>query len=78
MFTKVPGIKKNNKVIIYAISTCLWCKRTKKLLEDNKVEYEYVDVDLCNNEHREKIRADILKRGGRLSYPTLIINDNIL
>lgn len=75
---KVPG--KNNKytVLVYAISTCAWCKRAKNFLIDNNIEYEYVDIDLCSKEEREKIRSDILNRGGRISYPTIIIDNRIL
>ncbi|MCJ7633526.1 glutaredoxin [Candidatus Bathyarchaeota archaeon] len=51
---------------------------TKKFLKDNGIEYEYVDLDLCSEEDRQKIRQDIQKRKGRLSYPTIIIDDTIL
>ncbi len=63
---------------MYAISTCAWCKLTKNFLKDNNIEYEYVDVDLSDGEDREKIRREILKRRGRLSYPAIIIDDKIL
>ena len=63
---------------MYAISTCAWCKRAKRFLRDHNIEYEYIDVDRCSREDREKIRSDILKRQGRLSYPTIIIDDTIL
>ena len=75
---KVPGKNNKHKVLMYAISTCAWCKLTKNFLKDNNIEYEYVDVDLSNGEDREKIRREILKRGGRLSYPAIIIDDKIL
>ena len=75
---KVPGKNNKHKVFMYAISTCAWCKLTKNFLKDNDVEFEYVDVDLCNEDDREKIRRDILKRGGRPSYPATIIDDEIL
>ena len=75
---RVPGENKKHRVLLYAISTCGWCKRAKRLLRDNNIEYEYVDIDLCNREDREKIRSDILGRGGRLSYPTIIVDDRIL
>ncbi len=75
---RVPGRNKQHKVLLYALSTCSWCKRAKKLLADNDVEYEYVDVDLCSREDREEARRDILSRGGRLSYPTIIIDDKTL
>jgi len=75
---KVNGKKRSHKVFMYAISTCAWCKRTKQFLKDNNVEFEYVDVDLCSDEDQEKIEKDITSRGGRLSYPTLIVDDKTL
>jgi len=75
---KVPGKNSKHKVFMYALSTCAWCKLTKGFLKDNNIEYEYVDVDLCNEEDREKINKDILKRGGRLSYPALVIDNKTL
>ncbi len=75
---KVPGKNNKHKVLMYAISTCAWCKLTKNFLKDNNIEYEYVDVDLSDGEDREKIRREILKRRGRLSYPAIIIDDKIL
>jgi len=74
-FSKVEGEKKSHKVIVYALSTCVWCKMTKQFLKDNNVEYEYVDVDLCSEEDKEKIRQEIQNKGGSLSYPTTIIDD---
>lgn len=75
---KVPGEDNRHRVFMYAISTCAWCKRAKRFLENNKIEYEYVDIDLCNGEDQEKVRSDILSRGGRLSYPILIVDDKIV
>ena len=75
---KVQGKNKKHKVLLYTLSTCGWCKKEKQLLRDNHIEFEYVDIDLCNDEDYEKIKNDILKRGGRLSFPTIIINDDIL
>lgn len=75
---KVPGKNNKHKVLMYAISTCAWCKLTKNFLKDNNIEYEYVDVDLSDGEDREKIRREILKRRGRLSYLAIIIDDKIL
>jgi len=72
---KVSGKNGKHKVLVYAISTCAWCKLTKKFLKDNNIEYEYVDVDLCEEEDKDKIRQDILDKGGSLSYPTIIIDN---
>jgi len=75
---KVTGRNKTHRVLLYAISTCAWCRRTKKFLKDNDIEYEYIDVDLCDEADRKKIRSDITRRGGSLIYPTIIIDDDVL
>ena len=75
---KVSGKNTKHKVLMYAISTCAWCKMTKKFLKDNNVEYEYVDIDLCEEEDKDKIKQDILDKGGSLSYPTIIIDNKTL
>lgn len=75
---KVPGNNKRNKVFMYALSTCAWCKMTKQYLRDNNIEFEYVDVDRSGEEDLAKIKKDILDKGGSLSYPTIIINDKDL
>ena len=75
---KVPGKNNVHKVMLYALSTCAWCKMTKQFLKDKSVEFEYVDVDQCNNVDRVKVHNDIKNRGGELTYPTLIVDDKTL
>lgn len=77
-FSKVSGKRNEHKVVLYALSTCAWCKMTKQFLKDNAVEFEYVDVDLCEEEDKQKIREHIQSKGGPLSYPTIIVDDEIL
>ncbi|MFH1328365.1 MAG: glutaredoxin domain-containing protein [Candidatus Bathyarchaeota archaeon] len=77
-FTKVSGENTKHNVLLYTLTTCAWCKRLKKLLTDNNITYEYVDVDLYRQEDREQVRQDILNRGGELNYPAIIIDNKIL
>ena len=76
--SKVQGKNNKHKVTLYALSTCVWCKMTKQFLKDSNIEYEYVDVDLCTEEDKDKIRKHILSKGGNLSYPSTIVDDKIL
>jgi glutaredoxin len=76
--TKVQGRNQKHKVLMYTLSTCAWCKMVKRFLKNKNVEYEYVDVDLCSDDDSENIRNDILDRGGRLSYPVIIIDNKEL
>jgi len=72
---RVEGKNNKHKVMMYAISTCAWCKMTKKFLNESSIEYDYVDVDLASDADHEKITKDITSHGGSPSYPTLIVDD---
>jgi glutaredoxin-like protein NrdH len=69
---KVAGDLKTHKVLLYTLSTCVWCKRLKAFLKEHGVEYEFIDVDHCSRDERKEISDDML------SYPTIIIDDEVL
>ena len=74
-FSKVSGKKNDHKVTIFALSTCVWCKLTKQFLSDNDLAYEFVDVDLLDENDKSTVHETILSKGGSLSYPTTIVDD---
>ena len=66
--------KDKGMVILYALSTCVWCRKTKQLLDKLGVEYDYVDVDLLQGEEKTKTTEEVKKLNPRCSFPTLAIN----
>lgn len=70
----VEGRNKGN-VMLYALSTCVWCKRTKRLLNELKVAYDYIDVDLLDADDKDTIKKTVLKWNPSGSYPTIVIDD---
>jgi len=62
-------------ILIYALSTCVWCKKTKKFLLDKGVSYDYIDVDLLDDEDEEIVREEIRKYTNSSSFPTIIIDN---
>ena len=77
-FFKIPGKKNENKVILFTLSTCAWCKLVKQFLKENEVEYEYIDIDISEENEKEEIRQIIRDKGGSVSFPTTIIDNKIL
>ena len=67
--------KKRGHVMLYALSTCVWCKKTKRMLDQLGVDYYFVDVDLATPEEKEEIKQIVLKWNPQGSYPTIIIDD---
>jgi glutaredoxin-like protein NrdH len=74
-FTHVDG-KDLGKILLYALSTCPWCNKTKKFLDDNGISYDYIDVDLLAGEERETTIQAVTKWNPRCSFPTIVINDS--
>jgi glutaredoxin len=68
--------KKKGDVLLYALSTCGWCRKTKDLLGDLGVEYRYIDVDLLDSEAKSEAIKEITKWNPRCSFPTLVINND--
>ena len=76
--TKVEGTNTKNKVFLYTLSTCGWCKKTKTLLNDNGVAYEYIDLDKCNKEDQKKAIDELKSKNIPVAFPVVIINDETI
>ena len=70
--------KNMGRIILYALSTCLWCRKTKQLLDQMGVDYHYVDVDLLEGEDKTKATEEVRNLNPRCSFPTLAINDQCI
>ncbi len=66
------------KVFLYALSTCGHCKNTKRLLDDNRVEYDFVDVDLLPKDEMNKTLDEVRKINPQCAFPTLVIGDKVI
>jgi glutaredoxin len=67
--------KDKGKIILYALSTCPWCKKTKRLLERLGVAYDYVDVDQLEGDERDVIDEEVRKWNRSGSFPTIVIGN---
>ena len=67
-----------NKPKVYALSTCPYCKRTKRFLDQHKIEYDHVDVDLLDDAKQDKVLDEIEKMTGKRAFPVVIIGAEII
>ena len=68
--------KPKTKIVLYGLSTCVWCRKTKDLLNNLGIKYEFLDVDLLRNENKEKAINELKKYNPLFTFPTLVINDD--
>ncbi len=66
------------KVFMYTLSTCPWCRRTKKWFTDNKIPFEFVDYDLQPADKQAKIEQEMMSKGGNMAFPWVVIDGEII
>ena len=62
-------------VVLFALSTCPWCKKTKKLLDEMGLEYDYVDVDFIQGIERNEVKNELDKIGADFSFPLIVVDN---
>jgi len=62
------------KVVLFALSTCPACKKTKSLLKELGINALVVDLDLVDRESREKLLQEVRKFNPRETFPTIVVN----
>lgn len=67
-----------DKVKVYALSTCPYCRRTKQFLKDNGVECDIVDVDLLEGKEQDDVLEEIERMTGRQSFPVVLIGHEVI
>jgi glutaredoxin-like protein NrdH len=70
----VEGADKG-ELLIYTLSTCIWCKKTKAFLDSLGVGYDIVEVDALPSEEKEKTLTEMKHFNPQCSFPTLVVNN---
>jgi glutaredoxin-like protein NrdH len=71
-------------VHLYALSTCPYCRMTKKYLDENNVAYELTEVDLLEGTPGDPetpkgaAAAEVKKLSGGTSFPVLVVGDEVV
>lgn len=63
------------KVKGYFISTCGWCRKTKHLLDENEVDYEYEYIDLLSGSEKSRALTEVSQYNPRKSFPTVVVSN---
>ena len=73
---QVEGDNDKREIIIFTLSTCMWCKKCKGFLNDRKIKYKYIDMDQIPYSQKSQI-LDFLRSNysQRVSYPYMICDN---
>jgi glutaredoxin len=66
--------KNKGHILVYSLSNCAWCKRTKELLRAIGAEYYYIDTDRAQEKDRPKLIESMEKVNPSCIFPTIVID----
>ncbi len=67
-----------DEVIFYGLSTCMWCRKTRALLDEKNIEYTGIYVNELTGDEKERIIAEVGKLNPNRSYPTIKIGKKVV
>lgn len=66
------------KISMYTLSTCPWCRKTKKFFKDRNIPFDFIDYDLAGETEQNRIASDMIKYTGHIAFPLVKIGDQVI
>ncbi|HSK46623.1 MAG TPA: glutaredoxin family protein [Coriobacteriia bacterium] len=66
------------KIQLYALSTCPYCRMTKRYLDDHGITYELTEVDMLEGDERQQTIDRVKELSGGTSFPVLVADDQVI
>ena len=65
---------------MYTISTCGFCKAAKAFLNEQGIPFEFVDIDLLDQDEKRRVLQEARAIAGRdrIAFPTIVIGDTVI
>jgi glutaredoxin len=75
--THTPGTEAAD-IMLYALSTCGWCRKTKGLLDELGVEYSYVYVDQLSGDAQREALDRVRSWNPNTTFPTMVLGSRAI
>ena len=68
----------DHDVKVYALSTCIHCKKAKEYLDQCGIKYNCVHVDQLTGDERKAVVEEVKKHNPSVSFPTILIDGDVI
>ena len=62
------------RITLYALSTCIWCRKTRRLLDSLGIDYRLIEVDLLSSAEQQEAGNEVRRWNPACNYPVLVIH----
>jgi len=63
---------------LYALSTCPYCRMTKRYLDDHGITYELTEVDQLEGDEKKNAIDRVKELSGGTSFPVLVADNEVV
>jgi len=63
---------------LYALSTCPYCRMTKRYLDDHGITYDLTEVDLLEGDEKQSAIDRVKELSGGTSFPVLVADGEVV
>ena len=64
----------SQSIVMYGLSTCVWCRKMREFLEHEGVVFEVVYVDELSGAEQDAAVGEVRKWNPAVSFPTVVVN----
>ncbi len=61
-------------ILVFALTTCIHCRRCKEYLNENGIPYKVTEVDKLDGDEQAAAMDQVRQYNPSCSFPTVIIN----
>lgn len=74
-YQKHTGEKNDRQIRVYALSTCAFCEKAMKYLEEKGFTYEYIFMDRIPIESKKAMKGELKEQFGNIPvFPLLVVD----
>ena len=63
---------------LYALSTCPYCRMTKRYLDEHDIAYEMTEVDTLEGDEKQTAIDEVKQLSGGTSFPVLVADGEVI
>ena len=78
MFKRSKPEPQPTEVMMYTLSTCPWCRKTKQWFTDSQVPFEAVDVDTLKGDEQDAAADKAEELSGGRRFPVTVIDGEVV
>ncbi len=75
---EVSGSEGSSDLVLFALSTCGWCRKAREFLDGNRLAYRFVYLDKLEGDEQQLVLEELEERNPKRSFPTLVIDDDVV